>query len=125
MASEAAKVVVPESVLRKRKREDLWAVEKKEKAAAERKKAGENRKVIFARAKQYAEEYDAQVRSLPTLDRSASLPPSRCSFMHACLGIHAHRYPLWDLLGLIDILQNIIKFLHILYSFKFYKHIVI
>jgi hypothetical protein len=64
MASEAAKVVVPESVLRKRKREELWAAEKKEKAVAEKKQAGENRKVIFARAKQYAEEYDAQVRSL-------------------------------------------------------------
>ena len=66
MASESAKVVMPESCLRKRKREDVWAAEKKEKAVAEKKKAGVTRNVIFARAKQYAEEYEAQVRSLLT-----------------------------------------------------------
>jgi hypothetical protein len=32
MSSEASKVAVPESVLRKRKREEQWAAEKKEKA---------------------------------------------------------------------------------------------
>lgn len=63
MSSEAVKVAVPESVLRKRKREEQWAAEKKEKSLAERKKSIESRKLIFTRAKQYAEEYDAQVRS--------------------------------------------------------------
>jgi large subunit ribosomal protein L7e len=63
MSSEAAKVAVPESVLRKQKREEQWAAEKKEKALAEKKKSIESRKLIFTRAKQYAEEYDAQVRS--------------------------------------------------------------
>ncbi|KAL5214582.1 hypothetical protein ABZP36_003734 [Zizania latifolia] len=57
MASEAAKVVVPESVLRKRKREELWAAASKEKAVSEKKKTIESRKLIFARAKQYAEGY--------------------------------------------------------------------
>jgi hypothetical protein len=35
----------------------LWAIEKKEKVAAEKKRAGENCKVIFACAKHYAEEW--------------------------------------------------------------------
>ena len=60
MSSEAAKVV-PESVNKKVKREALWAAEAKAKAVDEKKKSNENRTVIFARAKQYAEEYDAQV----------------------------------------------------------------
>jgi hypothetical protein len=38
----------------------LWAIEKKEKVVAEKKRACKNRKVIFARAKHYAEEYDIQ-----------------------------------------------------------------
>jgi len=64
MSSEAAKVAVPESVLRKQKREEQWAADKKEKALVEKKKSVETRKLIFTRAKQYAEEYEAQVRSL-------------------------------------------------------------
>ena len=62
MSSEAAKVAVPESVLRKQKREEQWAADKKEKALVEKKKSVETRKLIFTRAKQYAEEYEAQVR---------------------------------------------------------------
>jgi len=68
MSSEASKVAVPESVLRKQKREEQWAAEKKEKALAEKKKSIESRKLIFTRAKQYAEEYHAQVRSPLPLD---------------------------------------------------------
>ena len=60
-SAEAKAAVVPESVLRKSKREEQWAAEKKEKALADRKKALESRKIISARAKQYAQEYDAQV----------------------------------------------------------------
>lgn len=77
MSSEAVKVAVPESVFRKRKREEQWAAEKKEKSLAERKKSIENRKLIFTRAKQYAEEYDAQVRS-PDPARSNLLVDYSC-----------------------------------------------
>ncbi|CAD6262412.1 unnamed protein product [Miscanthus lutarioriparius] len=73
MSSEAAKVAVPESVLRKQKREEQWAAEKKEKALAEKKKSIERRKLIFTRAKQYAEEYDAQEKELVQLKREARL----------------------------------------------------
>jgi len=70
MSSEVAKVAVPESVLRKQKREEQWAVEKKEKALAEKKKSIKSRKLIFTRAKQYAKEYDAQVRSPHPLEKT-------------------------------------------------------
>ncbi|CAN6236869.1 unnamed protein product [Urochloa humidicola] len=72
-AAEAKAAVVPESVLRKRKREEQWAADKKEKALADRKKALESRKIIFARAKQYAQEYDAQEKELVQLKREARL----------------------------------------------------
>ncbi|PWZ20884.1 60S ribosomal protein L7-4 [Zea mays] len=73
MSSEASKVAVPESVLCKRKREEQWATEKKEKALVEKKKSVESRKRIFTRAKQYAEEYDAQEKELVQLKREARL----------------------------------------------------
>ena len=75
-SAEAKAAAVPESVLRKRKREDQWAADKKEKALADRKKALESRKAIFARAEQYAQEYDAQV-SDPTFP-SVSKPLPSC-----------------------------------------------
>ena len=75
-SAEAKAAAVPESVLRKRKREEQWAADKKEKALADRKKALESRKAIFARAEQYAQEYDAQV-SDPTFP-SVSKPLPSC-----------------------------------------------
>jgi hypothetical protein len=60
--AEAKPTFVPESTLKKRKRNEQWESEAKEKALAERKKARESRKLIFTRAKQYAEEYDAKVK---------------------------------------------------------------
>jgi len=75
-SAEAEAAAVPESVLRKRKREEQWAADKKEKALADRKKALESRKAIFARAEQYAQEYDAQV-SDPTFP-SVSKPLPSC-----------------------------------------------
>ncbi|KAL5675068.1 hypothetical protein ACJX0J_011199, partial [Zea mays] len=96
MSSEAVKVAVPESVLRKRKREEQWAAEKKEKSLAERKKSIENRKLIFTRAKQYAEEYDAQEKELVQLKREARLkggfyvsPEAKLLFVIRIRGINA------------------------------------
>lgn len=56
-----SKVVVPESVLKKRKREEEWALEKKQNAEAAKKKNAENRKLIFKRAEQYSKEYAEKV----------------------------------------------------------------
>jgi large subunit ribosomal protein L7e len=53
---------VLESVLRKGKREEQGAADRKENALADKKKVLESRKIILTRAKQYALEYDAQVR---------------------------------------------------------------
>ncbi|CAN6277319.1 unnamed protein product [Urochloa humidicola] len=95
-AAEAKAAVVPESVLRKRKREEQWAADKKEKALADRKKALESRKIIFARAKQYAQEYDAQEKELVQLKREARLkggfyvsPEAKLLFVVRIRGINA------------------------------------
>ncbi|CAL5060791.1 unnamed protein product [Urochloa decumbens] len=92
--AEAKATAVPESVLRKRKREEQWAADKKEKALADRKKALESRKIIFARAKQYAQEYDAQ--ELVQLKREARLkggfyvsPEAKLLFVVRIRGINA------------------------------------
>lgn len=57
------KVVIPESVLKKKKREEEWALAKKQELEAAKKKNTENRKLIYNRAKQYAKEYEQQVIS--------------------------------------------------------------
>ena len=53
--------VVPESVLKKQKRNEEWALAKKEELEATKKKRRENGKLIFNRAKLYAKEYDEKV----------------------------------------------------------------
>jgi len=95
-SAEAEAAAVPESVLRKSKREEQWAAEKKEKALADRKKALESRKIIFARAKQYAQEYDAQEKELVQLKREARLkggfyvsPEAKLLFVIRIRGINA------------------------------------
>ncbi|KAL6662102.1 hypothetical protein ACP70R_001486 [Stipagrostis hirtigluma subsp. patula] len=95
-AAEAKAAVVPESVLRKRKREEQWAAEKKEKALADKKKALEGRKIVFARAKQYAQEYDAQEKELVQLKREARMkggfyvdPEPKLLFVVRIRGINA------------------------------------
>ena len=62
MAEAEAKVVIPESVLKKRKRAEEWAAAKKQELDVKKKKDKENRKLIFSRALQYSKEYETQVR---------------------------------------------------------------
>ncbi|CAM0877006.1 unnamed protein product [Alopecurus aequalis] len=95
MSSEAAKVV-PESVNKKIKQREQWAAEAQTKAVEEKKKSTENRKVIFTRAKQYAEEYDAQEKELVQLKREARLkggfyvsPEAKLLFVVRIRGINA------------------------------------
>ena len=59
---EAVKVVVPESVMKKRKREEQWALDKKQSLEAAKKKNVENRKLIFNKSKQYTKEYADKVQ---------------------------------------------------------------
>ena len=56
---------VPESILKKRKRNDEWAVKKAAAADVAKKEAKAKRKVIFKRAEQYVKEYRDQVRGPP------------------------------------------------------------
>lgn len=54
-------VPVPESVLKKQKRNEEWALVKKQELAVAKKKNVVNRKLIYNRAKQYSKEYSEQV----------------------------------------------------------------
>ncbi|KAG6395591.1 hypothetical protein SASPL_141714 [Salvia splendens] len=65
--------IVPESVLKKQKRTEEWALAKKQEVAALKEKKSANRKLIYNRAKEYAKEYAAQERELIQLKREARL----------------------------------------------------
>lgn len=95
-AEAEAKSVIPESVLKKRKREEQWALEKTQKLDDKRKKSRENRKLIFKRAEQYAKEYEKQERELIQLKREARLkggfyvcPEAKLLFIIRIRGINA------------------------------------
>jgi hypothetical protein len=63
MEVEAAAVVptVPETLLKKRKRDEEWASARKQQLEAARSKNAKNRQLIFKRAEQYIKEYRSQV----------------------------------------------------------------
>ena len=65
---EEVKGVIPESHLKKKKRNEEWELAKKQELEVAKKKKVENRKLIYTRAKQYAKEYEAQVNVLFCLD---------------------------------------------------------
>ncbi|PKA61810.1 60S ribosomal protein L7-4 [Apostasia shenzhenica] len=96
MAEAEAKAVIPESVLKKRKREEQWALQKKQQLEEKRKKNRENRKLIFNRAEQYAKEYEKQEKELIQLKREARLkggfyvcPEAKLLFIIRIRGINA------------------------------------
>jgi large subunit ribosomal protein L7e len=62
MEVEAAAAVVPETLLKKRKRDEEWASARKQQLEAARSKNAKNRQLIFKRAEQYIKEYRSQVR---------------------------------------------------------------
>ncbi|KAG6522204.1 60S ribosomal protein L7-4-like [Zingiber officinale] len=96
MSTEEAKKVIPESVLKKRKREEQWALAKKQELVAKKKKSRENRKLISARAQQYSKEYETQEKDLIRLKREARLkggfyvsPEPKLLFIIRIRGINA------------------------------------
>ncbi|XP_065853265.1 large ribosomal subunit protein uL30x [Euphorbia lathyris] len=96
MSGEEVKAVVPESVLKKQKRNEEWALAKKQELVAAKKKATEGRKLIFNRAKKYAKEYDQQQKELMQLKREAKLkggfyvpPEAKLLFIIRIRGINA------------------------------------
>ncbi|KAJ4824576.1 60S ribosomal protein L7-4 [Turnera subulata] len=96
MGEEATKAIVPESVLKKRKREEEWALAKKQELEATKSKNAKNRKIIFKRAQQYSKEYAEQERQLIQLKREAKLkggfyvdPEAKLLFIVRIRGINA------------------------------------
>eukprot|EP00246_Nothoceros_aenigmaticus_P016461 TRINITY_DN74_c0_g1_i2.p1 TRINITY_DN74_c0_g1~~TRINITY_DN74_c0_g1_i2.p1 ORF type:complete len:251 (-),score=53.51 TRINITY_DN74_c0_g1_i2:388-1140(-) len=69
----AVAATVPESVLKKRKRDEQWALARKEQLQAARARSATNRKVIFKRAEQYIKEYRQQEADLIRFKREAKL----------------------------------------------------
>jgi len=86
---------VPESILKKRKRNEAWAATKAAEALAVAKKNKANRGVIFKRAEQYAKEYLAQEKDLVRLKREAKAkggfyvePEAKLAFVIRLRGIN-------------------------------------
>ncbi|XP_022752427.1 60S ribosomal protein L7-4-like isoform X2 [Durio zibethinus] len=93
---EEVKALIPESLLKKKKRNEEWELAKKQELLAAKKKRVENRKLIYARAKQYAKEYEAQEKELIQLKREAKLkggfyvdPEAKLLFIIRIRGINA------------------------------------
>lgn len=88
--------IVPESVLKKQKRNEEWALAKKQEVEASKKKKLANRKLIYNRAKLYAKEYEEQAKELIRLKREARLkggfyvnPEAKLLFIVRIRGINA------------------------------------
>ncbi|KAI9091387.1 hypothetical protein K1719_028198 [Acacia pycnantha] len=93
---EEVKAIVPESVLKKQKREEEWGLAKKQELEAAKKKSTESRKLIFNRAKMYDKEYKEQEKELIRLKREAKLkggfyvdPEAKLLFIIRIRGINA------------------------------------
>eukprot|EP00959_Pyramimonas_sp_CCMP1952_P473521 9501886-Pyramimonas_sp.AAC.1 len=86
---------VPESILKKRKRNEAWAAAKAAEALAVAKKNKANRGVIFKRAETYAKEYLAKEKDLVRLKREAKAargfyvePEAKLAFVIRLRGIN-------------------------------------
>ncbi|XP_052183684.1 60S ribosomal protein L7-4-like [Diospyros lotus] len=87
---------VPESVLKKQKRNEEWALKKKEELAVVKKKNAVNRKLSYNRAKLYAKGYEEQQKELVRLKREARMkggfyvdPEAKLLFIIRIRGINA------------------------------------
>ncbi|KAL9398576.1 hypothetical protein Peur_007537 [Populus x canadensis] len=112
MGGEEVKVAVPESVLKKQKRNEEWALAKKEEKLAIKKKNAENRKLIYSRAKQYAQQYDEEQKELIRLKREARLkggfyvnPEAKLLFIVRIRGINAMHPKTRSILQLLRLRQ--------------------
>ncbi|KAF2305288.1 hypothetical protein GH714_003480 [Hevea brasiliensis] len=97
MAEETkAAAIIPESVLKKRKRSEEWSLLKNQELKVKKEKNAENRKIIFKRAEQYGKEYTEKERELIRLKRDAKLkggfyvePEAKLLFIIRIRGINA------------------------------------
>uniref|UniRef100_A0A2C9V8X2 Ribosomal protein L30 ferredoxin-like fold domain-containing protein n=1 Tax=Manihot esculenta TaxID=3983 RepID=A0A2C9V8X2_MANES len=88
--------IIPDSVLKKRKRSEEWALLKNQEVKVKKEKNAENRKIIFKRAEQYGKEYREKERELIRLKREAKLkggfyvePEAKLLFIIRIRGINA------------------------------------
>ncbi|PIN01364.1 60S ribosomal protein L7 [Handroanthus impetiginosus] len=91
-----AGALVPESVLKKQKRAEEWALVKAKELEDAKKKKIETRKLICQKARQYAKEYEDQEKELISLKREARLkggfyvnPEAKLLFIIRIRGINA------------------------------------
>ncbi|KAL0410264.1 UNVERIFIED_CONTAM: 60S ribosomal protein L7-4 [Sesamum latifolium] len=96
MAEAKGNVVVPESVLKKQKRAEEWALAKSKEVEEAKKKKAETRKLICKKAREYAKEYEQQEKELIQLKREARLkggfyvnPEAKLLFIIRIRGINA------------------------------------
>ncbi|XP_074306735.1 large ribosomal subunit protein uL30y-like [Silene latifolia] len=97
MGEEATKaVIIPESVLKKQKREAEWALANKQNVEAQKEKSRKNRKEIYKRAQQYDKEYQEEEKLAISLRREAKLkggfyvePEAKLLFIIRIRGINA------------------------------------
>lgn len=92
----SAEKPVPESILKKRKRNEQWALAKAAQAEDDLKAADQKKEVIFKRAEQYVAEYRQQESDLIRLKREAKKtssfyvePESKLAFVIRIRGINA------------------------------------
>ncbi|KAK4765095.1 hypothetical protein SAY86_026185 [Trapa natans] len=114
MVGEKVNAVIPESVLKKRKRNEEWALTRETEMEACKKQAREKRKVIFKQAEKYAEEYEAQDKELIRLKREAKLkggfyvePEAKLLFIIRIRGINAMHPKTRKILQLLRLRQQI------------------
>ena len=69
--SPIKQVAAPESVLKRRKRDEQWAAQKAKDAAEAKKAQEKKREEVFKRAEKYVKEYEAQEKDLIRLKREA------------------------------------------------------
>ncbi|XP_073142438.1 large ribosomal subunit protein uL30y-like [Henckelia pumila] len=96
MGDEVKGEVVPESVIKKQKRNEEWALAKAKELNEAKKKKSETRKLICKKARQYAKEYEDQEKELIRLKREARLkggfyvnPEAKLLFIIRIRGINA------------------------------------
>ncbi|KAK6139796.1 hypothetical protein DH2020_026472 [Rehmannia glutinosa] len=93
---DKSNVIVPESVLKKQKRAEEWALAKSKELEDAKKKKVETRKLICKKARQYAKEYEEKEKELIQLKREARLkggfyvnPEAKLLFIVRIRGINA------------------------------------
>ncbi|KAL6585062.1 60S ribosomal protein L7B [Orobanche minor] len=112
--AEVAKtgVIVPESVLKKQKRAEEWALVKSKEVEEAKKKMAERRKLICQKASDYSKEYEEQGKELIRLKREARLkggfyvsPEAKLLFIIRIRGINAMHPTVKKILQLLRLRQ--------------------